>query len=116
MTINHGTQDNGGSLTEELEPSEQTTREVTPSQTKEDKASELVLLLSLDTTREEIMLKCLLSMEDLSETSETSQDNAWMFMEEVIQTIDMLPGGPATTMPTKDGASIPEELISQDTQ
>lgn len=101
-TINHGTSDNGGSLTEELEPLDQLLEETMPSPTREDKDSRSTELLSSDNTLVR-HTKELLSMEVQSETSETFQDNALMFTETPTLTTDTSSGGLAIMVQTKAG-------------
>lgn len=112
-TINHGTSDNGGSLTEELEPLDQFTKETMPSPTREDKDSRSTELLSSDNGLVSLT-KELPSMEVLSETSETSQDNALMFTENPTLTTDTSSGGLAIMVQTKAGPLTEQELDGKD--
>lgn len=113
MTMSHGTQDNGGSLTEELEPLDQVKRETSLSQIKEVKDTSLTELLLLDNMQESHP-KCSLSMVVHTETSETYQETVLMFTETQIQTTDMLSPILATMELIKVGPLTDKESITQD--
>lgn len=101
-TVNHGTQDNGSSLIEELSPLELTTEDPMPSPTREVKGSLEIELVASENGKVKPSRE-LPTMVEITETSETSQDNVLMFMEVKIPTIDTLSGGIATMDLTKHG-------------
>lgn len=97
-----GTSINGSTSIEELELSDLLQTEEELSQEDKDMDTDKIWLPSLEST--EIMpIKRLFSGEVLTETLETTENNALMFMEDQTLTIDTLPGIDALTVDIKLG-------------
>lgn len=106
--------DNGGSLTEEQEPLDQSKEEALPFPTQLDLSSTWTDQLLLDNGNLK-PIRELLSGEDLQETLEMFLDGASMSTVIPTLTTDTLSGTDATMVSTKPGTLTKKEFHSQDT-